>query len=196
MPDKDHRAILGFTAPWFSLGVITEAELTAAGAEYEASGDTHAEHYRCGAFRRHVDANRPLPETTATALYELGAADADPAMGQAIMADILGLPECPASLLTRAENSGIKHLVRTAERRRLLTEIQSSALTEERFERCLASRDSVVQRYLIENAALSRQQAEALAGQGAGKAIRKLAVVWLRRKVYEKREVKKGCPEG
>jgi hypothetical protein len=117
MPQKDYKTILGFDNQWFTLGVVTEESLLLSGAEYEASGDKNAEHYRYGAFRWYLSQHRPLPASDAEPLYELGDADPDHSMGGAIMADIVDLPECPPSVAAKASASDRKHLIRKAERK-------------------------------------------------------------------------------
>ena len=119
MPQKDYKTILGFNNHWFTLGVVTEESLLSSAAEYEASGDTSAEHYRYGAFRWYLSHHRHLTASDAEALYELGNADPDYSMGGAMMADILDLPECPSSVIAKALVSDRKHLVRRAERKGL-----------------------------------------------------------------------------
>jgi hypothetical protein len=86
-------------------------------AEWEKGEDHNPEHYRYWAFREFLTGHRPLTPEQAKALFELGASDADEAMGGAMMADIVYLPECPAEVLDMAIASGRKHLVRIVERR-------------------------------------------------------------------------------
>lgn len=113
---RNYAAILGFSDKWFALGLVTRESLLLAGANYEASNDKSSEHYRYGAFRWFLSQHRPLPPSVAEALYELGNTDPDYSMGGAMMADIVDLPECPPSVITKALASDRKHLVRKAER--------------------------------------------------------------------------------
>ncbi len=119
MTQRDYKTTLGFSDQWFTLGVVTEESLLLSAAEYEASDDKSAEHYRYGAFRWHLSQHHPLTASDAEALYELGNADPDYSMGGAMMADIVDLPECPPSVIAKALVSDRKHLVRKAERKRL-----------------------------------------------------------------------------
>ena len=115
---RDYRQLLELGERWFELGVLTEELLGELGREYESSDDRNTEHYRYGAFRKYLEAHRPLPEEMAVALYELGDQDPDSAMGGSLMNDILNLEEGPSILFGRAVGSGRKHLVKTAMRRK------------------------------------------------------------------------------
>jgi hypothetical protein len=110
--------LLGFTPAWFALGVVDDAVLARHREEWDKGQDDNTEHYRYWAFREFLAAHRPLAPELAAALFELGAADPDQAMGGAIMADIVHRPECPPAVLDAARASGRKHLLRIVERRR------------------------------------------------------------------------------
>jgi hypothetical protein len=114
MRQRNYKRLLEITDAWFTLGLITEQDLPLYGAEFETSGDKNSEHYRYGAFRLYLSQNRPLAPSMSEALYELGAADPDRAMGGAMMADILHLPECPPEVVKKARQSGIRHLIKLA----------------------------------------------------------------------------------
>jgi hypothetical protein len=182
MSRKNYKSLLGFTEQWFALGILTEEALQRYGATYETGVDKNAEHYRYGAFRWYLKAHRPVSETVAEALYDLGASDPDRAMGEAIMADIVELPECPASVSAKALSSGRKHLIRTAERRRLLSELRTSPITPEVFSRAVESRDSALQRVMVEAVNLPQEQMRLLAEQGASRAVRNMASGRLRQR--------------
>lgn len=178
MSRKDYKAILGFSDPWFTLGVATEETLILAGWAYEASGDKSGEHYRYGAFLRYLGQHRPLASYVAEALYELGNADPDHAMGGNIMADIVDLPECPPSVIAKALASDRQHLVRKVSRNRLLSELQPS-ITAETFDRLFHDGDGVVHLGLLKHVNLSTEQVHLLAEQGANKQIRRMATAML-----------------
>ena len=109
--------ILGYTEDWFSLGVINAPLLEQQRIDWDSGGDTNPEHYRYSAFRSFLASRRPLTADLATALFSLGLQDSDSAMGGAIMADIVRLPECPQSVLDAASMTGRKHLEKIVERR-------------------------------------------------------------------------------
>jgi len=175
MTEHDYRAILGFTDQWFSLGVMTDAILQEHIVVYESSDDQNSEHYRYGAFRRYLREHRPLSADMVDALYELGEADPDGAMGGSMMADILYLRECPESIFEKAAASDRKHLIKIVERRRLFAEMQQDTIPTELFNRSMAFRDGLVQQHLVETPGLSAEQLQMLAEQGANKKIRHLA---------------------
>ncbi|MCW3060814.1 MAG: hypothetical protein JWQ02_2635 [Capsulimonas sp.] len=122
MLNKDYKTLLHFSEDWFSLGVLTEAELTQYGMQYEASIDKNTEHYRYCAFRQFLKrAPRPMDAALVTALYELGVADSDRAMGASIMTHIVEMPECTNEVMEKALHSGWTHLAKIVERKRSMT---------------------------------------------------------------------------
>jgi hypothetical protein len=116
--ESDFGALLGFTPAWYALGIVDEEFLARARVRWDKGEDDNTEHYRYGAFREFLAAHRPLSSQLAVALYELGAADADQGMGEAMMVDIVFQPGCPEVVLAAAAASGRRSLVRAAERRR------------------------------------------------------------------------------
>lgn len=109
--------VLGYSEDWFLLGLINDPLLEQQRIEWETGFDNNPEHYRYSSFRSFLAARRPLPADLATALFSLGSQDHDSAMGGAMMADIVRLPECPQTVLDAAIGTGRKHLVKIAERR-------------------------------------------------------------------------------
>ena len=115
--NTDIGEILGFTQAWYTLGIVDESVLDRAKAHWDTGEDDNTEHYRWRAFKEFLTTRRPLSPELATALYELGAADADSGMGGSIMVNIVYLPECPRNVLDAASASGQRHLVRAVEQR-------------------------------------------------------------------------------
>ena len=105
-----------FTAAWHALGILTPARLAELEQLWAQGEDRNPEHYRWHAFRSFLQERRPLSPELAVALYELGATEADVAMGASIMHQIAALPECPDVVLERARASGRKHLIKAASR--------------------------------------------------------------------------------
>ena len=103
--DKALADLTGFTSTWFTLGLIDGELLDAMCREWQEDGGHSPEHYRYRAFRRFLAANRLLSAELVTALYELGDADPEPAMGSALLADLALLPECPPAILNAARAS-------------------------------------------------------------------------------------------
>lgn len=179
MGREKYLRLLEFGERWLRLGLLTEEGLAALGREYESGGDENTEHYRYRVFVKFLAAHRPLSPLLAGALYELGGDDPDPALGGAMMRDIVDLAECPDEVLDKASASGRAHLVKAAWRKRLLAELKSG-LTEELFARCLESGDAPMQRELLERGGLSRGQLERLAEAGSNRAVRNMARARLR----------------
>jgi hypothetical protein len=179
MATRGDQEMLQLSDGWLELGVLTEEQLASLAQEFAVGDDPNPEHYRYRVFREYLESRRPLPADTAEALYELGAADPDRAMGQAMMHDVVNLPECPETVREKAAASGERHLARLVHRKRLLARADAG-LTAEVFEECLAAGDAVVQRELLARAALSREQLEQLAADGGNRAVRNLAAAQLR----------------
>ncbi len=173
--------LLGFNEMWLRLGFLTENELIILGHEYEGSDDKNTEHYRWRVFQKYRRSHRPLSPDMAENLYDLGIIDPDPVLGEAIMHEIVSLPECPDTVLEKASASGKAHLIKAVERNRLLKELDSG-LTDDLFARYLASRDSYLQRKLLVRAELSLAQLEQLAVYGSNRAVRNMAQERLRRR--------------
>jgi hypothetical protein len=110
------RSPLGFTAAWYTLGVVTPARVVELEQIWAHSDDKNVEHYRWRAFKDFLQHRRPLSPQVALALYELGATDADIGMGESMMHEVAALPECPLVVLERARASGRKHLIKAATR--------------------------------------------------------------------------------
>ena len=108
---------LSFTQTWRDLGIVDDEQVAASEFEWEHGDDKNAEHFRYGAFRRFLDAQRPLSPEMCRALYELGNDDPDEAMGGAIMAKIITLKECPPDIIEDALCSPRPLLKRLAEKR-------------------------------------------------------------------------------
>lgn len=112
----------GFTDAWFALGIVDKGVLDRLCVAWHKSGDHTPERYRRAAFDLFVGRSYPLSPDLAVALYDLGATDSDPVIGDTMMRRILQLPGCPVELLQRAFASDRPHLVRIARRRLNLPE--------------------------------------------------------------------------
>ena len=110
------RSPLGFTPAWFALGLVTPEQLAAHEEEWARGEDPHPKHYRWRAFQAFLRARRPLTPSRAQSLYELGAEEADRALGESMMHALVALPECPGEVLELARRSGRAHLVKAAQR--------------------------------------------------------------------------------
>jgi hypothetical protein len=173
--DHDRLRVLQFSPEWIELGIVTPQEVDRLNRAYASGDDKNTEHYRWGAFRQYVQSHRPLPADMAEALYELGGRDPDPSAGSAMMHAIVELPECPDVVLTKAAAYGTPSLVRLAERTRLLSCAPAGGLTPNGMDRCIAGRDSTLQRQLLDRGVLSVEQTRRLADEGASRAVRNLA---------------------
>jgi putative acetyltransferase len=101
---------LGYTPAWLALGIVTEAEIQEQVKQHTTGEDPHSEHYRWRSFSGYLSAQGSLSPTLSVLLYELGAADADMAMGGSMMAAILRREDCPSELLRSALTSPRSYL--------------------------------------------------------------------------------------
>jgi hypothetical protein len=170
---------LQFSDDWFRLGLLTDTRLSELTSEFESSDDQNSEHYRYRVFCEFLKAQRSLSTSMAEDLFELGRIDPDSVLGVAMMADIVSSPGCDKTVLDKALGSGEVALVRVAIRAGLLAEI-NAGLTQELFDRCLESGDSVIERTLLEKDEISLSQIQQLAIQGSSKAVRNIAAERLR----------------
>ena len=108
----------GFTPAWYSLGIVTPARLAVLRDEWARGEDLDAGHYRWRAFTTFLaEAPRPLAPGVLRALYALGEADEDRALGAAMMHRVLAQPECPVDLDSAARATGRRDLAQAIERR-------------------------------------------------------------------------------
>jgi hypothetical protein len=107
----------GFSPAWFAAGVVSD-ESAADFARYAAADPARPPRsWRWAAFRDFVEEHAPLSAAACVAVYRLGEAEPDAALGTAIMAHAVYEPGCPAELLGEAAGCD-RTAVRRAARRR------------------------------------------------------------------------------
>ena len=114
--NQDLLEKLRFTDDWIDLGLISSDLLKEFELEYDSGRDDNSEHYRWRAFSRFLNANRVLPLSTLTKLYELGEKDPDYTLGGAMIRELIDRPEIPMEMLRMALKSDRKFLVDAAKR--------------------------------------------------------------------------------
>lgn len=117
MESMDIFRELEFSHEWIELGIITPAKLKQFETEWATGDDRNTEHYRWRAFLDFIEAKESLDDSTARALYNLGANDPDGVMGGSIMANVLRRKDCPKDLLELAAKSEEKFLRKIANER-------------------------------------------------------------------------------
>ncbi|MFQ4142118.1 hypothetical protein [Chlorogloeopsis sp. ULAP02] len=95
---------LQFSKEWIEVGIITSENFALIKKEYMKGEDHRTEHYRWGAFRAFLEANKFIPPEKFYILYKLGKNDPDYSMGRAMIFDIIKRLDCPQELLDTAIN--------------------------------------------------------------------------------------------
>ena len=172
-------AMLGYSASWLDWGLLSETTLREQVARYESDQDKHLEHYRCAAFRKILSSRSALTEEEIKRYIALAREDADSAMAQAALVDLLVWSHLTPEQfyrLTQHPDFALPLFQKRALRRRLLADLNaSSPVSAPTFLACLASQDTVVQRTLVAHSKLTSEQLQSLIEQGATRAIRNMA---------------------
>ena len=178
-------ATLGYSPKWLEYGFLNENALMEQIACYQRGEDRNTEHYRYAAFCR-VLAERPaLDDASVDRYIELAEEDEDPGMARAALVDLLiwpGLTGEQFDRLSRDPRCAEPIFQKFILRRRLLSALQSAAVSAATFDACLSSKDQAVQRELAGKPELSAEQLERLGEDGVVRAVRNMATAQLRRR--------------
>lgn len=105
-----------FPPTWFAAGLVN-AESAADFARFAAAESNRSvNHWRWLAFRDYVEENGPLSATMCAAVFLLGEAEPDAALGTAMMCSVLYQRHCPRDVSEAAADSE-RMAVRRAARR-------------------------------------------------------------------------------
>lgn len=179
--------LLGYHPKWLEYGMVDAAFLQRQRAEFTISDDQNTEHYRYGAFQAALRGRDTLPDDLIGHYVELAELEADPAMAGSALADLIqwrGLTEWQRERLSVHPAFAEPFLQKGIIRRRLLDRLLSESLTDALFEECLAEKDGVIERAVLEASSITRDQVQRLAASGANRAIRNIAA----QRVQQKRE--------
>ncbi|SMB78260.1 hypothetical protein [Deinococcus hopiensis] len=99
--DPDMLTHFGFMEDWVEAGLLTRHVLDALSAQWAQGGNPKLEHSRWSAFHQYMRGNPTLILAQFDCLWKLGRADADPAMGHAILCELVRRHDCPSVLLER-----------------------------------------------------------------------------------------------
>jgi hypothetical protein len=179
MPDlKSILAELHYDALWLDYGWLSEDFWQHQYARYQSSDDKNTEHYRYEAFQTIFMNRERLDETTLNHYIELANADADRSMGGAALGLLLSWPGLTDTQLQHLSNHPAydrPFLRKLGQRMILLRELRAIGISDESFERFLASQDAEVQRALLSDSGLKPEQLRLLQDKGATRAIRNMA---------------------
>lgn len=171
-------AELGYDSRWLEWGFLDAELFREQLAAFRAGEDANTEHYRYPMFLQYLARDGMVTTEDVERYLTLAAVDPDPVMGEAALANLVDSPRLSDSHreeLRQHASFQIPHLQRRIVRRELLSEIVSRSLTDELFDRCVASGDREVQRELLSLAELKPRQLAILAESAANRALRQLA---------------------
>ncbi len=181
--DMKDMMVLGYTARWVELGVLTPQLLAAQVAELERGEDRSAEHYRYGALMAFYGTRESFADAEVESLCAMLSEDPDPTMalaGLVAMSHLVRLTDAQfervlaSDLLREAGRSGVGPR-RAIECHRLLARVDEDGWTPELVTRALAEGLGFVHRELLEWDDIDRATLESLAEKGANKAVRNMA---------------------
>lgn len=169
---------LGYHPTWIEYGLIDPATLKAQLDRFISDGRRSPEHYRYASFKDFLGKRSHLDPDTLDHYIDLAERDPDISMGTAALIELLEWPRLTDQQLSAlGANPAFQEEViqRALRRTQYLRILASQELTEEIFQACLKSKDSVVQRELLESKKLSSDQLSTLSEQGANRAIKNIA---------------------
>lgn len=175
--------LFGYDRRWLVYGFLSLEELTCQHETFESSDDQNAEHYRYSSFRRILDRRSFLANEELAQYIELAVLDPDQAMAGAALANLLTWHRLSQdqfehiAIHPACQCDGHQRLVR---RRRLTLAIDTGPISDALVERCIISKDRMVQESLIAAREITRQQLDRLVHEGCNRAVRNRA----RRRLY------------
>ena len=177
--------LLGYHPKWLEHGLVDADFLQVQVEEFTTSDDQNTEHYRYGAFWAILRRQDSMPDDVIDHYIELAELDADSAMAGSAVADLIhwrGLTEQQRERLSLHPSFAAPFLQKGIIRSRLLRRLKHEPLTAALFEECLAEKDGVLQRAMLEASSIARDQLENLAEHGANRAVRNIAAQRLQQK--------------
>lgn len=170
--------LLGYDRRWLTYGFLSLEELARQHETFESSDDQNTEHYRYAAFRRILDTSLSLANGELAQYIELAELDPDRTMAEAALANLLTWPGLSQE---QFEHVAMHHAFqsdwhqRLVRRRRLTLAIETGPISDALVERCLTSKDPIVQTSLIAARGITSQQLDRLLREGCNRAVRNLA---------------------
>ena len=170
------KETLEYTDQWFKLGILTFEIYRSQRQEWSESGaDRNTEHYRYAAWRAFWCALNSISDENLKQCILLGASDSDPAMGRAMLHDILKtswLSDEQFQIISEALNNPSEKKI--VDRCSLFRKLKTDRSLEN-LDLVVRDGDSMVQRHVIDNYPLSHLTLEFLEEHGTARAIRNLA---------------------
>lgn len=170
--------LLGYDRRWLVYGFLSLEELACQHEIFESSDDQNTEHYRYAAFRRILERGASLANGELAQYIELAELDPDQIMAGAALANLLswsGLSQDQVEHVATHPAFQSDCHQRLVRRRRLTRSIATGPISDELVERCMASKDRMVQESLIAVREITSQQLDRLEREGCNRAVRNQA---------------------
>ena len=170
------KETLGYTDQWLELGIPTFEVYQAQRQDWSEHGaGRNTEHYRYAAWRKFWSDRESISNELLRQCISLAISDADPAIGRAMLHDILKTSRLSDQQfqMVREEMSDPSEM-KIVERYSLFRQLRTDQSLES-LDRAVRHGDSIVQRHVIDNYRLSRPTLEFLEEKGAVRAVRNLA---------------------
>ncbi|KJZ18701.1 hypothetical protein [Loktanella sp. S4079] len=170
------RETLGYTDQWIELGILTDEICQVQRQQWsKIDADRNTEHYRFSAWRAFGGAKGTISNEDLQQCIMIAASDADPAMGRAILHDILKtswLSDEQFQRVRREMNEPSE--AKIVDRYTLFRTLRADP-SHENLDRAVRVGDSIVQRHVIDKYPLKRTTLEFLEQYGEVRAIKNLA---------------------
>jgi hypothetical protein len=170
-------AVLHYDFKWLDYQFIDKQSLVKQISQYENGVDENKEHYRYLSFCKLLDRS-VIDDVMIDRFVELALLDEDQTMSDAVLAELVRHPGLTANQLSYLKTHpafASQSLQNIVEQSQLLRELSSSELSDDLFSRCVLSSNAAIQRKLLKDARISKEQLQTLSNYGANRAIRNLA---------------------
>jgi len=185
--NDDSVRLLHYPGKWFEFGLLDDQFLQEQVDRLRENADSHAEHYRYGAFRRMLVGDK-LDDEAVHRYIELAGLDEDRSMAESALVDLLNWSGLTSEQLAwLSDHPSLRSPVyqRIAVRQRNLRELRERGPENDVVNRIVESNDAKTQRILLERRNLSREHLEVLFKKGATSAVRNVAATQLNRYTRE-----------
>jgi len=184
-PSKVERflELLGYDRLWLSLGAIDGEVLSEQAERFLRGGAQDPEHFRWESFQRIVGMGREMSDAEVSVFLQLAERDSSRPLSLSALYLLLDAAELSASQMLHVAQSSLRPDPRKVLRAEMLGKLKADVLDEQTAEACLRTDDAVVQRALLgKGTRVPLKAAEFLAQNGASRAVRNLALQWLRKR--------------
>jgi hypothetical protein len=172
-------AALEYDRKWIAYGFLTESDLEKQYEQFLHSQDQNTEHYRYASFSAFLSRHTVLTDEQINNFIELAALDPDQVMATAALGELLRFRQLSVSQFKYlCDHPAFRKpaLQKLIQIKVLIHDLaQPDELTDADFETYFASRNPVVQTWLLSHPSMTRKYLERLGEGGANRAVRNQA---------------------